>query len=269
MRLHSQSYPDNYLEMSVTERKRCSRQTPVVIIPGLFGSTVNWRGFAKKLSSHHPVIVIDQRNHGRSEHTESNTYQDMVGDLSDFLLQNELTEIMLCGHSMGGKVAMLFALQYPEKIKKIAVLDIAPVTYMHSHAPFLDELLNVDLGQIQSRRDADRLLEPVIGDVGTRLFLLQNLAGTAGNFFWRINLKVLHQHMSEIAGFPEQAISQAKGGFPSIFITGKRSNYVKETDHKIIELLFDDVSYVAIEEAGHWLHAEQPDRVLEALINFY
>lgn len=266
MNLYYQSYPANFVELSVSER--LAYETPVVIIPGLFGSTANWRSLAKKLSELCPVFVIDQRNHGRSPHAESNSYLDMVADLASFLEHHNLERVSLCGHSMGGKVAMLFSLQHPDKLKKLAVLDIAPVVYEHSHAPFLEELLKVDLSKIQSRRDADKELAEVITDAGTRLFLLQSLAGTTGSFYWRINLEVLHQFMPEIVGFPEDWVLGLSNDCEAILLSGELSDYVKVTDHKSIKNYFPNIEFTEIPAAGHWLHAEQPAKVLDSLTEF-
>ena len=123
MNLHYESYPKDYLAESIDVRE--SNATPMIFIPGLFGSTANWRGIAKKLSDQRPVIVIDQRNHGRSPYADTNSYLDMVGDLHAFIEQHEIPEVILCGHSMGGKVAMLFALLHSNYVAKLAVLDLS------------------------------------------------------------------------------------------------------------------------------------------------
>jgi len=263
MNLHYESYPKNYLAQSVDVRE--SNATPIIIIPGLFGSTANWRGIAKKLSDDRPIIVIDQRNHGRSPHADTNSYLDMVDDLHAFIEQHEIPKVILCGHSMGGKVAMLFALLHSSYVAKLAILDIAPVTYEHSHAPFLEELLNIDLSQLQSRKDADRALTPVITDMGTRMFLLQSLAGTAGSFFWRINLSVLHDFMPQLVGFPDQIVSKLRNNCETVVIIGNLSNYVSDAGYKKLTQYFENSNLIVIDQAGHWLHAEQPAKVLEQL----
>lgn len=266
MDLYCQSYPDDFLQRPADER--LDDPTPVLIIPGLFGSTANWRSIAKSLSADCPVIVIDQRNHGRSPHAESNSYTDLVADLLGFLNRNELDKIILCGHSMGGKVAMLFALLHPDRVEKLAVLDIAPVVYQHSHAPFLEELLKVDLATLESRRDADQALASVIPDIGTRLFLLQSLAGTAGRFFWRINLSVLYRFMPQLVGFPEKIVAGIENDCDAIFLSGGLSDYVKPGDHQNIHKYFRNARFAEVPQAGHWLHAEQPEKVLNAMQEF-
>lgn len=263
MDLHYETYPKEYLEQAIDARDQLA--TPILIIPGLFGSTANWRGIAKKLSEVCPVIVIDQRNHGRSPHADSNSYLDMVADLHHFVERHQILNMILCGHSMGGKVAMLFALLHPNYVSKLAVLDIAPVTYQHSHAPFLEELLKIDLSQLESRKDADRALASVIPDIGTRLFLLQSLAGTVGGFYWRINLSVLHEFMPQIVGFPEGNVSELRNNCETVAIIGGLSNYVSDAGFTKLQQYFFNSQRIVIDQAGHWLHAEQANKVVEEL----
>jgi len=259
MQLHYEIYPQDIESIDTV---------PVVIIPGLFGSGVNWRSFAKKLSQDYSVIVIDQRNHGRSPHADSHRYVDMVEDLRAFLDQRKLQKVTLCGHSMGGKVAMIFCLLYPERVAKLAVLDIAPVTYRHSHAPFLEELSKIELKSLGSRAQADRVLQPVIPDTPTRLFLLQSLIGTAGDYRWRLNLSVLHRYMPEIMGFPDELLTGLTNDCDTIFITGELSDYVRLEHHAKITQYFANNQFSLISGAGHWLHAEQPKQTLETLRTF-
>jgi len=266
MQLYYQSYPNDYLEQEPEQRS--SAHPPMIIIPGLFGSTVNWRAIAKKLAESYPVIVLDQRNHGRSPHADTNSYLDMVSDLLDFVQAHKIDKAIICGHSMGGKVAMLFALLHPERTEKLIVIDIAPVQYQHSHAPFLQELAKLDLAQLKSRRDADAMLTSVIPDTGTRLFLLQNLAGTAGEFYWRINVPVLLEFMLEISSFPQHKVTKKTSDVATLIVYGGQSSYVKPEHHTIISEYFSQAEFVLIANAGHWLHAEQPEKVIKKMTRF-
>lgn len=242
--------------------------TPTVIIPGLFGSSINWRGFGKQLSLHCPVYLIDQRNHGRSPHCDTHSYADMVSDLLTFLDQQGLDKVVLCGHSMGGKVAMLFALLHPERVEKLLVLDIAPITYTHTHAPFLKALQEIDLSSLASRSEADRMVAKAIPETSTRLFLLQSLVSSDGEFSWRLNLDVLHDFMPQIIGFPDSLVENETSAAPSLFLYGDESDYVPEQSHSLIRRYFTDAHIAPIEQAGHWLHVQQPAKVLEAIVQF-
>lgn len=259
MKLYSQSYPSDLLE------NRDDGSTPVVIVPGLFGSTSNWRGFANSLSSHWPVMVLDPRNHGRSPHAETHSYHDLASDLLSFLNDHDIDKIKLCGHSMGGKASMVFSLLYPERVDQLVVLDIAPVVYTHTHAPYLEAMIDLDLASIGSRAEADKRLSKPIPDNATRLFLLQSLVGSAGNFKWRLNLSTLLKEMPNIIGFPE---IPRTSDVNALFVGGQLSNYLSLEHHLIIKEHFPQASFEQISKAGHWLHAEQPQAVLAALLNF-
>ncbi|RBP49215.1 alpha/beta fold hydrolase [Arenicella xantha] len=261
MHLYSQSYPSDIGQFA-------AQTPPVIIIPGLFGSTSNWRGFAQALGAYYPVVVIDQRNHGRSPHAPSHTYQDMVDDLLEFIDQHSFDKVILCGHSMGGKVAMLFSHQYPKRVAKLAVLDIAPITYPHSHAAYLEAMLAIDLSTLASRAEADKILKPAIPDTATRLFLLQSLVGSPTEYRWRLNLSALLEYMPQIVGFPEASLTGDVGQLETVFIYGESSDYVQVQHHELIRAHFSTAQFVGIPNAGHWLHAEQPKLVLRAVLDF-
>ena len=262
MQLHYDVYPE------ATSLQASAGQPPVLIIPGLFGSTTNWRSFARKLSLDRTVIVIDQRNHGRSPHADSQSYQDMVNDLLEFAEHHGIQRMIPVGHSMGGKVAMLLALQHPELVEKLIVLDIAPVRYTHSHAPFLEELSRLNLSELGSRAEADRALQRVIPDTPTRLFLLQSLGGKAGDYHWRLNLPVLHQFMPQLMDFPQSMVDSCESDHAALFIRAANSNYVRDQHYPTIYKLFPQAQFSVIADAGHWLHVEQADHVLAAVLEF-
>jgi len=241
---------------------------PVIIIPGLFGSTANWRSFARKLSADYLVYVIDQRNHGYSPHADSNSYADMVADLLEFIDERGFDSVALCGHSMGGKTAMAFSLLHPARVAKLAVLDIAPATYTRSHAPFVEAMMQVDLQVLKSRLDADTALKATIPDMATRMFLLQSLTASPGHYRWRLNLAALHKYMPEIMSFPDHLLSTRSSNVETVFINGALSDYVQVEHKSKIKDYFTNVTYVEIADAGHWLHAEQPKSVLVALLEF-
>lgn len=261
MQLFFQSYPES-------DEIGADSRAPLIIIPGLFGSTNNWRSFARAMGEHYPVIVIDQRNHGRSEHADSHTFADMSNDLLEFIDQQGFERVIPCGHSMGGKTAMMFSLLQPERVERLLVLDIAPVTYQHSHAPFLDELMKIDLASLQSRRDAEAALRATIPDSGTRMFLLQSLVGAPGNYQWRLNLPVLRQYMPEIVSFPDEILSNRVSDVATVVVFGEESEYVQPQHQKKILRYFPSAQFVGIPGASHWLHIDQPKRVLEAVLNF-
>ena len=241
---------------------------PIIIVHGLFGSSINWRGIARQLSTQYRVFAIDQRNHGQSPHTDSMTYDDMVSDLHQFITEQGLEKVYLCGHSMGGKTAMLFAIKFPSLVEKMVVLDIAPVSYSHSYNGFLDTLMAIDLQQIKSRSEADKLAQNGIPDTATRLFLMQSLAKEDDEYVWRLNLPVLKQYMAQITGFPIEDIEGLEYARKCLFLYGENSDYVQPKYYEIIRKHFPDCEIEGLPDAGHWLHVDQGGQMIVSLQKF-
>jgi len=244
--------------------------TPLIIVHGLFGSIANWRGVARELAKTYKVYVIDQRNHGDSVHIDSMTYHDMASDLDEFIRAEGIQDFILCGHSMGGKTCMTYALSDAGKqstLQSMVILDIAPVVYTHSHAPFLDALAEVDLTAIESRSEADKHLRDVIPDNGTRLFLLQSLERKDGVFQWRINIPVLQKFMPDIVGFPLDDLAGKSSQLPTLFLNGNKAEYVTDAMHSGILDFFPNTTFDSV-DAGHWLHVEQRQAMIDSIHTF-
>jgi len=242
----------------------------IVIVHGLFGSIANWRAVARELEKDFCVYVVDQRNHGETGYADSMTYFDMAADLDEFINTHELENFILCGHSMGGKAVMTYALSdfaSKEELKSIMVLDIAPVVYTHSHAPYLESMMEVDLQSIQSRSEADKQLKEVITDNATRLFLMQSLEREGDSFRWKLNLSVLKNDMPNIVGFPVAELSKKSSLIPALFLHGSLSNYVTSDMHVNIERLFPKAEFDSV-ETGHWLHVEKRSEVIDSIRSF-
>ena len=226
----------------------------LLIAHGLFGSARNWGVIAKRLAVDRQVIVVDMRNHGASPWFDTHSYQDMANDLAQVIA----TPVDLLGHSMGGKAAMTLALQNPNKINRLIVADIAPVTYSHSQMGPIEAMRNVDLATLENRADAKAqlgALEPGVAD-----FILQSLDIKEKK--WRLNIDVLAAEMDKIIGFPD--ISGQFTG-PTLFLSGANSDYVKPAYRPDIKQLFPTAKFAKIPDAGHWLHAEKP-RAFEASV---
>ncbi|MFQ1698989.1 alpha/beta fold hydrolase [Loktanella agnita] len=231
--------------------------TPLLIAHGLYGSARNWGVIAKRLSATRPVVAVDMRNHGTSPWFETHSYPDMAADLAEVIGQ----PMDVLGHSMGGKAAMVLALQHPEKVNRLVVVDIAPVTYTHTQMGPLEAMRGVDLSSLTSRADAKEQLgdlEPGVSD-----FLLQSL--DIKEKCWRLNLDVLANEMDKIIGFPE--ISGQFDG-PVLFLSGADSDYVQREHRDRIKTLFPQAKFAKIPGAGHWLHAEKPRECEAAIATF-
>ena len=223
--------------------------TPLLIAHGLYGSARNWGVIAKRLSDTREVRAVDMRNHGESPWADSHGYADLADDLAETL--PVASDVL--GHSMGGKAAMVLAVQHPEKVRRLIVADIAPVAYSHSQQHIIDAVRQVDLSLVNTRGDADRQLQDFEPDPGVRAFLLQSLDVPAKR--WRLNLDVLSAEMERIVGFPEIS-GQFKG--PTLFLAGADSDYVRPEHRDRIRTLFPAARFAKIPGAGHWLHAEKP-----------
>jgi esterase len=240
---------------------------PVVVLHGLLGSARNWTGIAKELAATHRVFALDLRNHGRSPWADTMSFDEMAGDVAAFIGAHDLSPAQAIGHSLGGKVAMRLALTRADLVARLVVVDVAPVAYGHSFAPFVEAMQAVDLAAVQRRADADLQLERAIGDAAIRNFLLQNLVKTDARFAWRVNLEALAANMPDLVGFPTPSAGAAYHG-PALFVAGSRSPYIKAEHRGLIARLFPHAEHAVIEGAGHWVHAERPAAFLEQVRRF-
>jgi len=245
--------------------KKSGNGKPFLILHGLFGSADNWLGIAKNLEENYTLYLIDLRNHGDSPHSDEWNYQVMAEDLLELLDEEGLDSVYLLGHSMGGKAAMKLALLYPERVDKLIVADIAPRPYPVHHQHILEALNAVDLDTTDSRKAAEAQLEQFIDEKGIRQFLLKNLTRTDGKFAWKINLPVITEKIENVG---EGIESDKPFEKPVLFMGGVNSDYIQEKDKADIDRIFPENHLIYIKDAGHWLHAEQPEAVLQTVKAF-
>ncbi len=246
--------------------KTYGQGNPIIILHGLFGTLDNWQTIARQLSEEYLVYLIDQRNHGRSPHTDDFDYSLLAEDLKDFMENEGMSQATIIGHSMGGKTAMQFAINYPEMVTSLVVVDIAPKAYKGGHQEIFDALLAIDLKKIESRKMADEQLMIPIPDYGVRQFLLKNLTrNKEGGYRWKMNLPAIYKNYQNILAniLPDEPYTGS-----SLFIRGGRSGYIQEEDESLIKSIFPETQVVTISEAGHWVHAEAPKALLSAFENF-
>ena len=246
--------------------KKTGQGKPLVILHGLFGSADNWLSIAKGLDKDYTLYLVDLRNHGDSGQAEEWDYQVMADDLTEFMEEQGLEKTHLLGHSMGGKTAMTLALNHPEKVDRLIVVDIAPRFYPVHHQSILDGLNAIDTDQLQSRKQADDILSQYVEEKGTRQFLLKSLGRDGqGKFVWKINLPIITEKIENVS----QAIeSENSFDHPTLFITGANSRYVQDKDKADIERYFPNSNIIKIKNAGHWIHAEQPEAVIKTVQAF-
>lgn len=267
--------------MSVTLNFRKTGHGPVlVILHGLYGASDNWISIAKKLEERFTIFIPDLRNHGKSPHTSTHTYQDMVGDLFQFFSDHHLKEATILGHSMGGKLAMMFAAEYPELITGLIVADISPKNYNSEDKPFktvlqheliLGLMEELNLVTVTSRKEIDYFLSDKLENSTLRQFLIKNIhRNKAGYFEWKINVPVLKYALNSITSDVNSdwfANLKPILNYPVTFIRGLDSDYITDQDIPLLKDIYPEARVIDISGAGHWLHAEQPQKFIEAVLS--
>mmetsp|Transcript_13775 Transcript_13775/g.43722 ORF Transcript_13775/g.43722 Transcript_13775/m.43722 type:complete len:315 (+) Transcript_13775:31-975(+) len=256
-------------------------QTPFVVLHGLLGAGSNFQTWAARLGDDcaakgaaRRVLLVDLRNHGSSDKAATMSFVEMAADVRRLLDEQGIPKAILCGHSLGGKVAMALALQSPERVERLVVLDMAPVTYetgegspWAENVRIIDDLLAIDLQRISSKRDADAALARGVSDPGLRAFLLTNLVRRSGGqgFAWRVNLRAIADSLGELARW--EVGGEVYGG-NALFVAGGQSRYVRSSYLAAISEQFSTFSLSTIRSAGHWIHADEPDALLLIISSF-
>lgn len=229
--------------------------SPLLILHGFFASSRNWRTIARQLAAERRVYVLDMRNHGLSPHAEPMDYPAMAADLALFMDKLGLEKAHLLGHSMGGKIAMWFALHYSARVDELMVADIAPVSYVHSFDNTVNALKDLPLLALGNRKQAEEWLAEAIPDLNYRQFLLQNLLLESGVYRWRVNLDIFHRNAHYIVSFPEPAADLSYPE-PALFLSGEHSAYIQSD---AVYHLFPLATISEIPGTGHWLHIDAPE----------
>lgn len=230
---------------------------PLLIIHGFLGMSDNWKTLGAQFASDgFQVHSLDLRNHGRSFQSDEFSYELMAQDVFEYCQFHKLEKINIIGHSMGGKVAMLFATMHPELIDKVIVADIGPKFYAPHHQDILAGLNAVDFSKKPSRNEVEEILSSYISDFGTRQFLMKNLYWKEpGQLAFRFNLDVFNKKIDQIGKQLEADLISEK---PTLFIRGGKSNYILDSDFENIKRHFPNATLETIPNVGHWLHAENP-----------
>lgn len=242
--------------------------SPVIILHGLFGTLDNWQTIAKQLAERHTVFIVDLRNHGRSPHVPTISYPEMAEDIHEFMEAHWIYDAAVIGHSMGGKVAMLLALEYPYNVSKLCVIDIAPKYYSGAHEDIFGTLASLDLKNLENRQQAENYLLGRISDKPTVQFLMKNLTrtGETGAFSWKMNFEAISNSYEKILSPVGAGQIPFRGA--SLFVRGGKSKYITNDDFPLIRSLFPGADIKTVPNVGHWVHAEAPKELLHYLIDF-
>jgi esterase len=246
--------------------KQFGQGEPIIILHGLFGTLDNWQTLAKQLAEHHMVFIIDQRNHGKSPHSDEFSYQILADDLKYFMESKWIYKATIIGHSMGGKTAMRFALDYPDMVEKLVIVDIAPKIYKGEHEMIFEAMFSLDLDTLTDRKAIDEQLKINIPEDGVRLFLMKNLSREKDGYYrWKMNLPVLYAAYQAILS---EIKSDEIFDKVTLFIRGENSKYIKDDDVLDIQDLFPMMHLETVKNAGHWVHVENPKSFFDKLMTF-
>jgi pimeloyl-ACP methyl ester carboxylesterase len=244
---------------------------PLILLHGLFGTAKNLGAVARGLSAQARVISMDLRNHGDSPHAPDMAYTTMAADIAETMNAKGIKAAPVVGHSMGGKVAMTLALTQPERIEKLVVMDIAPITYDHDYEGYVEAMQAIPLNNEVNRKAANAFLEAKIPDAALRVFLLSNLV-LGDNPHWRFGLSEIGGAMHTLLQWTDPVrmdpVAEKPFKNPVLFLRGSDSDYILPESYARIEAVFPGAKIQTIENAAHWIHAHQPQAVIAALQKF-
>ena len=261
--------------MKLFFRKYGEKNPALIIVHGLYGMSDNWVAIAKALSKEFEVFVIDQRNHGNSPHSTEHNYNLLQEDLHEFMQEQEIEKAVLLGHSMGGKTVMNFAKYHPEMISALVVVDISPKRYKGEqlekskakHLQILKAMQSIDIQNIEKREDIRSKIISELKEERVADFILKNLKRIDGKYQWKLNLDTIINKLDNIIA--DIDFTEEISGFPVLFIRGEKSNYILDSDISFIEEKFPVAEISTIKDTGHWIHAEQPAKLLQILKEFF
>ena len=255
---------ENFIKLNYKQYGTSGRH--IIILHGLFGTLDNWQTISRELGNQYIVTAFDLRNHGRSPHSDEFSVSVMASDVYEMMQELRIPSAIIIGHSMGGKVAMVFSMAYPAVTDGMVSIDMAPKRYMRGHDDIFEALERVDLN-VGSRNEIDDVLAQGIADYGTRQFLMKNLSRRydGNGFEWKMNLPVIKANYEDIID-PIDTYNVYEG--PALFIRGGKSNYILDEDKIHIKKLFPYAEFLTIEGAGHWVHADKPQETYNAIAEF-
>jgi esterase len=234
--------------MKIVHSKIIGEGAPLLILHGYFGMSDNWKSLGNKFGEDFQIHLIDQRNHGRSFHANNFDYDLLVEDLVQYIKYHNLGKVIVLGHSMGGKAAMLFAVKYPTLVAKLIIIDIAPRYYKPHHTNILKALNSIDFSIHNTRKLVDQKITELIPDIA-----------------YRFNLQSLTENNHEV-GKALPSFTTFDG--ETLFLAGGNSGYITKSEVSAIKAHFPKASIKTIANVGHWLHAEKPRAFYELVMSF-
>ncbi|CRK15220.1 hypothetical protein BN1708_011388 [Verticillium longisporum] len=256
---------------------------PIVFLHGLFGSKKNNRSISKLLLTWdyysrvlardlgRPVFALDLRNHGESPHDRHHDYTSMASDVAGFIIDHNLDEPTIIGHSMGAKTAMALALRSPDLVRNIISVDNAPVDAVleSGFGNYVEGMKRIERAGVMRQAEADEILKNHEESLPVRQFLLANLYRPQPNKpqQFRVPLDILGRSLGHMADFPFKNPEETRFEKPALFIRGTRSKYVADDVLPLIGQFFPRFRLIDV-DAGHWLISENPEAFREAVVDF-
>ena len=234
---------------------------PVIILHGIFGISDNWVTIGRRLAEKFEVFILDQRNHGQSPHSDTFNYFSLAEDLFEFIEDHQLTNPILIGHSMGGKVAMNFALEHPHRIDRLIVVDMSVRAYpaRQQHMDILNAMLSINFDEISSREDVEKIITDSVKSSKISQFILKNLYRIGkSRLAWRLNVDAIYNNIENVFEGIELPYTS---DIPALFVKGGASDYILDEDYKMILKKFPNAQFTTINNASHWVHADAPDEL--------
>jgi len=242
---------------------------PIIILHGIFGTSDNWFSYARRLSQEgFEVFTLDQRNHGQSPHSDIFNYLAMTDDLFDFIDEHDIEDPIILGHSMGGKVAMRFALENPQLVSKLIVVDISLKAYgpRKQHRSIIQAMKSVDLSALKNRSDVEEQISQLVPEIRIRQFIMKNLhRKEKDEFEWRINIPGIEKNLDQLFDGIDTITKFDK---PTLFVKGGASDYILLDDYDQIRYNFPNAEIITIADASHWVHVESPERFYQLTMGF-
>ncbi len=242
--------------------------SPVIILHGLFGLSDNWVTFGRRLGETRHVIIPDLRNHGQSPSSEVFDFPSLAQDIRELMKDREITCTDVIGHSLGGKTAAMLALDSPDLIRKLVVVDISLRRYTdtHQHLHLIHAMKKVNISKAVSRLEVEKQLAVFVPSMKLRQFLLKSLYWKdKQTLAWRIHFSGIEKSLPEIFG--EIATDKTFSG-PALFIQGGLSDYIKNEDLPEIHKHFPEALVKTIPGASHWVHADEPELFYRIVTDF-
>jgi pimeloyl-ACP methyl ester carboxylesterase len=244
------------------------------LLHGILGSAKNWRSFARRLASLRPgwqIVPVDLRNHGEAAvRPGPHDLKACAEDLEELAAQLGGAPALIAGHSFGGKVAHTFAARAPEGLRQLWMLDTPPWSVPGGE-------VSGDVGQVlafvaalpmpaESREQVRDAFIAAGFSVAIGEWMTTNLRRAADGYHWSFFLPGVQEMIRDYAQVDLTARA-LPAGLEVHLIRGARSDRWLAQDPRLaaLESLSPPWHLHRLEQAGHWVHTDQPEALANLL----